>query len=104
MKVVLFCGFFFGGLIPAFAQVGLGVETPSASAKLELSSTDLGFLMPRMTQTQRNAISSPSTGLMVFQTDNSSGFYYYTGSAWVGPLTPSEVDGLVKTNGQSIFT
>ncbi len=103
-KIISFLGLFFGGLFPVFSQVGLGVETPEASAKLELSSPNLGFLMPRMTQTQRNAISSPATGLMVYQTDNSTGFYYYNGSSWSGPLTPLEVDGLVKANGQSTFT
>ena len=37
-----------------------------------------------MTQAQRNAISSPATGLMIFQTDGNSGFYFYDGSSWDG--------------------
>lgn len=86
------------------AQVGIGTETAVASAKLELSSSERGFLMPRMTQSQRASITTPATGLWVFQIDNSSGFYYYTGTNWAGPLTSSEVAGLVKTDGQSIFS
>jgi len=64
------------------AQVGIGTSSPDPSSVLELSSTDKGFLIPRMTSAQRSAISSPATGLMVFQTDGSPGFYFYDGSSW----------------------
>lgn len=60
--------------------------------------------MPRLTQAQRNSILSPATGLIIYQTDNTTGFYYYTGSAWNGPLTSSEIDGYVKSNGTIVFT
>jgi len=56
--------------------------TPDASAILELEATDKGILIPRMTATNRLAISSPAQALMVFQTDGLVGFYYYNGSAW----------------------
>jgi hypothetical protein len=56
---------------------------PDNSAKLEINSTTQGFLMPRMTLSQRDAINNPATGLLVFQTDNTQGFYYYTGTAWI---------------------
>ena len=36
-----------------------------------------------MTETQRDAISSVTTGLMIYQTDGTVGFYYYNGSSWV---------------------
>ena len=64
------------------AQVGVGTTTPHASAKLEVSSTTQGFLPPRMTAAQRTAITTTAAGLLVFQTDASSGYYYYTGSEW----------------------
>ena len=35
-----------------------------------------------MTQAQRNAITTPATGLLIYQTDQTTGFYYYNGSAW----------------------
>ena len=65
------------------AQVGIGTTTPNASAVLDLTSTTQGLLPPRMTQAQRDAIASPVAGLMVYQSDGTSGLYYYTGSAWV---------------------
>jgi hypothetical protein len=64
------------------AQVGIGTTTPAASSVLELSSTSRGLLPPRMTEVQRNAISSPATGLLVYQTDGSTGLYHYDGSSW----------------------
>jgi len=68
---------------PAFTQVGVGTTTPDASSILDVTSTSKGFLAPRMTAAQRTVIASPATGLMVYQTDGTSGFYYYNGTAWV---------------------
>jgi hypothetical protein len=72
-------------LIASFveAQTGIGTTTPHASAKLDVSSVDKGFLPPRMTSSQRDAIPSPAAGLMVYQTDGTSGLYYYNGAAWI---------------------
>lgn len=42
----------------------------------------MGFLMPRMTKTQKNAISSPANGLLIYQTDDTTGFWFYNGTAW----------------------
>jgi hypothetical protein len=64
-------------------DVGIGTSSPSASAILDLTSTSKGVLIPRMTAAQKSAISSPSTGLLIFQTDAPAGFYYYNGSAWI---------------------
>lgn len=63
-----------------FAQTGIGTTTPNASAKLEIAATDKGLLIPRMTKTQREAItlSSAANGLMVYQTDDLVGFYVNT--------------------------
>jgi hypothetical protein len=66
-----------------FAQTGIGTTTPHASAKLDVTSTDKGFLPPRMTSSQRTSIPSPAAGLMVYQTDGTAGLYYYNGSAWI---------------------
>lgn len=66
----------------SFAQVGIGTSSPAASAKLDVSSTTQGLLIPRMTQAQRTAISSPAEGLMVYQTDGTKGLYDYDGTSW----------------------
>jgi len=69
----------------AFSQgVGIGTTsfTPVSDALLELRSTSSGFLMPRMTQAQKLAISSPTEGLVIYQTDGITGFYYYNGFDW----------------------
>lgn len=64
----------------AFSQVGIGTE-PDDSAMLDVSSTEKGLLMPRMTSSQRTAISSPADGLVVFDTDENA-FYYYNSGNW----------------------
>ena len=65
------------------AQVGIGTTTPDASSALDITSTTKGLLIPRMTETQRDAITSAATGLMIYQTNGTVGFYYYNGSSWV---------------------
>jgi len=62
--------------------LSIGNTSPSASAILQADSTTKGFLPPRMTETQKNAISTPATGLIVYQTDGTAGLYVYTGAAW----------------------
>ena len=67
----------------SYAQnVGIGTTTPDPSAKIEISSQKKGMLIPRMTMNLRDAITSPATGLLIYQTDNTPGFYYYNGTAW----------------------
>jgi hypothetical protein len=68
-----------------FSQnVGINSDgsTPDSSAMLDVASTSSGMLVPRMTAAQRGAIASPATGLLVYQTDGTAGFYYYNGSTW----------------------
>ena len=77
------------------AQVGINTETPDASAALDITSTTGGLLVPRMTETQRDAINPAATGLMIYQTDGTAGFYYYNGSSWEGYYSKNEVDVLI---------
>ncbi len=66
-----------------YAQIGIGTSSPDASAKLEISSSTKGFLPPRMTTAQRNAITSPpAEGLMIWNTTNNQ-LEIYNGSLWV---------------------
>ena len=54
-----------------------------ASAMLDVKSTSKGFLAPRMTVIQRENISAPATGLLVYQTDEATGYYYFNGVEWI---------------------
>jgi hypothetical protein len=67
--------------IDSSGNVGIGTNSPSASAILDAQSTTKGVRMPNMTTTQKNAIASPAAGLMVFDTTLSK-LCVYTGSAW----------------------
>ena len=70
-----------GTSLAARAQsVGIGTTAPDASAALDVVATDKGALLPRMTALGRGAITAPATGLIVFQTDGATGFYYNTGT------------------------
>jgi len=62
-------------------NVGIGTATPNASALLDVQSTTKGVRMPNMTTAQKNAITTPAAGLMVFDTDLVK-LCVYTGSAW----------------------
>lgn len=71
----------FRALVSALAGQVVGAASLNASAILEADSTTLGFLPPRMTTTQRNAISSPAEGLVVYNTTTHK-LNVYTGSTW----------------------
>ena len=81
--IVLYCtAFSQTNTFPATGKVGIGTVAPNASALLEIKSTSKGLLIPRMTKTQRDAIATPATGLMIYQTNSTAGFYYYNGTDW----------------------
>ncbi|SDI29247.1 hypothetical protein SAMN05421846_10635 [Chryseobacterium taeanense] len=70
-------------------QVGIGTSSPDASAALEVASTNKGFLPPRValnSKTDVTTISSPTAGLLVYNTGagslKSTGMYYWDGSQW----------------------
>ena len=81
----------------SFAQTGIGTTTPNASAKLDVSATDRGFLPPRVALTAANAFtpitgtSSAAAGLLVYNTASTGtapnnvipGYYYWNGSIWI---------------------
>lgn len=123
MKKVLF---FFLISIQIYAQTGIGTTTPEASAKLDISSTNKGFLPPRVTLTSitdNTTIPNPATGLLVYNTGNNvglvAGYYYWNGSSWAtiatatgsgvsasyvrGSRTTAQTAGL-STNGLVAFT
>lgn len=66
-------------------QFALGVTAPNAAAKLQIDSTTQGFLMPRMTDTQMNAISTPPAGMQVYNTTYNT-VCTFDGSVWTFDL------------------
>ena len=108
------------------AQTGIGTTTPDASAKLDVSSANKGFLPPRVTltsSTDNTTIPNPATGLLVYNTGTNpnlvAGYYYWNGSNWAtiatatgsgvsssyvrGSRTSAQTTGL-STNGLVAFT
>lgn len=73
--------------ILASLQLGIGTTSPHASAHVDVASTTRGFLPPRMTTAQRNAIASPAAGLMLFNTDEAA-LQVHDGSGWRGGPHP----------------
>ena len=87
IRITFFCVFFLLSLLTinnTSAQVAVNATGAAAdgSAMLDIASTTRGLLAPRMTTAQREAISSPAAGLLVYQTDAPVGFYYYNGTEW----------------------
>lgn len=84
-----------------FAQVGIGTPTPHASSRLEISSTNSGILIPRMTTAQRTGISTPAKGLMVFDNTTSS-FWFHNGTGWT-ELSSGGISNYWSQNGSNVF-
>jgi len=85
IKILLLCGACCLSAASFAQNVGIGAVAPDSSAQLDIKSTTKGLLIPSMTQSQMQAIHTPATGLLVYQTDHTSGFYYNAGT----PTTPS---------------
>jgi hypothetical protein len=68
-RVLILFVFSFIYFFSTYAQVGIGTINPDSTAKLHIESTDKGFLPPRVTKTERDAIPNPAEGLTIFNTD-----------------------------------
>lgn len=100
MKKFSIIALFYSTII--FGQVGVGTDTPNASAMLDVTSTSKGFLQPRVAltgTTDAATVTSPATGLMVFNTATAGsgatavtpGVYYHNGTAWQRMASQAEV-------------
>jgi hypothetical protein len=69
-------------IFSATKNIGINTGVDIASSKLTIESTTQGFLPPRMTTTQKNAIASPATGLMVYDTTLNL-ISVYNGTTWI---------------------
>lgn len=84
LRIAIFTLFIFMHQLLIAQSVGIGTTTPNPSAKLEVKSNNSGFLPPRMTLTERDAINNPAQGLMVYCTDCVPGgeLSIYNGTNW----------------------
>lgn len=77
----------FNLLLPKNTNAQISINSsgnaPHASAGLDVDFTNRGVLIPRLSQAQRDAINNPANSLLIYQTDNTPGFYYWNGSQWV---------------------
>lgn len=85
----------------AKAQVGIGILIPDTSAVLHLESTTKGFLPPRMTDIERDAIFQPKDGLVIFNTTDST-LQYYNGTCWLRTFQKNCTDCFFTMNATSI--
>jgi len=79
----------FTAALPAQVAVNSDGSSPDGSAMLEVKSTDKGFLPPRMTTAQRDAIGSPAEGLMIYNTDENS-LQWFIGYTWYSAISGVE--------------
>ena len=76
-------------------NIGIGTPTPNASARLDVTSTSSDILVPRMSSLQRTNIATPAQGLLVYDTDTNT-FWFYNSSAWTN-LSVSASGGWLLT-------
>ena len=79
-------------ITPLSAQVGINNSNPDASAALDITSTDKGLLIPRVSG--HTIITSPATGLLVYDTSTDT-FWYFNGSVWTEVLAANTSGNLV---------
>ena len=86
-----------------FSQIGIGTTSPNTKSILDLSSTERGLLVPRMTGLQKSGLglTSGDAGMMVYQTDipqnpllpTPKGLYIFDGSNWIAPIQNGTING-----------
>lgn len=93
------------------AQTGIGTTTPDASAKLDVSATNKGFLPPRVTLTSGTdvaTIPNPAIGLLVYNNGNNTGlaagYYYWNGAVWTTIATAGGSGSVAAEFGAQFLT
>jgi hypothetical protein len=86
MRQIIILFFLIVGLNGLISQSGINTTTPDQSAILDVFSTNKGFLPPRLTTSQRNAIATPAAGLMIYNTTVNC-LQWYNGTYWYDGCT-----------------
>ncbi|MBK7175268.1 MAG: tail fiber domain-containing protein [Bacteroidales bacterium] len=105
-KLILTLGVLILLTLSAKTQVAINTDgaSPDNSAMLDVKATDKGFLVPRMTQAQKTSVSNPATGLIIYQTDGSTGLYYNAGTAAVPDwIKVGSGSGQWTSNGSNLY-
>jgi hypothetical protein len=107
-KLIIFSIIFYS--FNASAQTGIGTTTPNASAKLDVYSTNKGFLPPRVTLTSATdaaTIVSPAEGLLIYNLGSvglQAGYYFWNGANWATIATASSAgNGVTATNMVNLY-
>jgi hypothetical protein len=118
-KIALIYSLFFLSIGFLKAQVGIGTNSPNAKAALDVSSTSKGFLPPRLTYSEKNAITSPPAGLLLWCSNcgTNGELQVYNGTEWVNMVgstasnalpslaittTASSIAGTTATSGGNV--
>ena len=80
--IVVFLSVLLNTSIAQSISINENGELPDSSAILDVKSSTQGILVPRMTKVERDNINIPATGLLIFQTTNAIGFYWFNGTGW----------------------
>jgi hypothetical protein len=107
-KETIFLFLIFSSIISYSQNVGIGTTTPDSSAALEIKSSSQGFLPPRMTTTQRNAITNPAEGLQIFNTTTKC-LQIYAYGFWQNiycaqPTSQNNITGVTDIDGNTYDT
>ncbi len=101
MKKILFLSVFVMLINQSYTQnIGIGTNSPNASAVLEIKSANKGILLPRMTTAVRNTIASPAKGLLLYDSTLKS-IVFQDGSGWAEVMNNNSSPW--KTNGNNIY-
>jgi len=80
-----------------YGQLSLGTENPEGSAIMQIDDTSRGLLIPRLTTSRKNTISSPANGLLVYDTDLQA-FSFYDNGTWKEITVNSTLNDYLTVN------
>ena len=95
--LIVICAFLFATTFSQSVAINTDGSVAHASAMIDIKSTTKGVLAPRMTTAQRTAIASPAAGLLVYDTDTNS-YWYYNGTGWINLAVTSSTGWLINGN------
>lgn len=82
--------------------VGIGTASPASTSALDITSTTKGILIPRMTTAQRDAITTPASGLQIYNTDCKM-LNYWSGTCWISMSKALPSPGAITSSGTTVF-